>query len=99
MDLFNADEFGYFYQMAPETTIAHTLLPGRKKKKQRLTYLACTNANGSERYRFMIIGMATTSSVQKAHRTGAGIRLLWELEGPDDSRLVSCLVDSFQFLH
>lgn len=53
-DLFNADEFGHCYQMAPETTITQSRMPGRKKQKVRLTYLACCNANGTERFPQMV---------------------------------------------
>lgn len=55
-DVFNADEFGLFYAMAPERTIARAPLPGRKKQMVRLSYLACCNATGTERYPLMIIG-------------------------------------------
>lgn len=57
-DVFNADEFGHFYRMAPDRTIASERLPGRKCEKVRLTYLACCNADGSERLPLMCIGKA-----------------------------------------
>lgn len=52
-DIWNADEFGHQYQLAPDRPIA---LEGRKKDRTRLTYLACANADGSERFPLMIIG-------------------------------------------
>ena len=57
-DIFNADEFGHFYALAPEKTIARERLPGRKKEKARLTYLACCNATGTEKLPLMCIGKA-----------------------------------------
>lgn len=55
-DCFNADEFGLFYKMAPTHTIALQRLPGRKKEKTRLTFLACANASGSERFPMLVLG-------------------------------------------
>lgn len=46
-DVFNCDEFGHFYCMAPDRTIAHERMPGRKKQKVCLTYIACCNATGT----------------------------------------------------
>lgn len=57
-DVFNADEFGHFYRLAPDRTIAVERLPGRKKDKVRLTYLACCNATGTEKLPLMCIGKA-----------------------------------------
>eukprot|EP00171_Calliarthron_tuberculosum_P003734 IDg3734t1 len=57
-DVFNADEHGHFYQLAPTPTIAGGPMPGRKKQKSRLTYLACCNANSSEKFPLMVIGKA-----------------------------------------
>lgn len=57
-DVFNADEFGHYYAMAPDRTISSERLPGRKKAKVRLSYLACCNASGTERLPLMCIGSA-----------------------------------------
>ena len=54
--MFNADEFGRFYQAAPIRTIGPARLDGRKVRKERLTFLVCTNADGSEKYPLMVIG-------------------------------------------
>ena len=55
-DRFNADEFGLCYRMTPRTTIGPSRLLGRKKRKDRITFLACANADGSERLRPLVIG-------------------------------------------
>lgn len=57
-DVFNADEFGHFYFMAPDHTIASERLPGRKKAKVRLSFLTCCKASGTERLPLMVIGKA-----------------------------------------
>ena len=57
-DVFNADEFGHFYNLAQDGTIANDRMLERKKQKVRLTYLGCDNALGSERLPLMCIGKA-----------------------------------------
>ena len=57
-DIWNADEFGIFYKMSPESTVGPGRIPGKKKKKERLPYLACANADGSEKYPGLIIGQS-----------------------------------------
>lgn len=49
-DIWNADEFGLVYRMAPDRTISQQPLRGRKKDKVRLTYLACANLDRSEKF-------------------------------------------------
>lgn len=55
--------------MAPTRTIARTALPGRKKQKFPLTYLACANVDGLEKIQLMIIGKYLRSRPFK-RRTG-----------------------------
>ena len=57
-DIFNCDEFGHFYNMAPEHTIAQDRLRGMEKQKFRLTYLACVNSTGTDKMRLMCFGKA-----------------------------------------
>lgn len=52
-DAFNADEFGLFYRQAPTTTVGPRRLTG--KKKDRITLLASTNADGSEHVASLVI--------------------------------------------
>lgn len=54
-DIFNANEFGLNYHMAPDTTIACQRIPGRKKAKELISVLVCANADGSENLEFLII--------------------------------------------
>lgn len=57
-DIWNADETGLNYSMPPDRTISERPMPGRKKCKDRLTFLFCANALGTERMPPMIIGKA-----------------------------------------
>jgi len=64
-DVFNADEFGHYFKMAPTRTIGRGAIPGRKKAKSRITYLACANIDGSEKFPLMIIGRSKRPRVFK----------------------------------
>jgi len=59
-DLFNADETGLFYRGLPNRTfVAKGEKPsGTKVAKERLTVLVCTNQDGSEKKKLLIIGKA-----------------------------------------
>lgn len=57
-DVFNADECGLFYRMAPTQTIALERVQGRKKAKDRITVLPCSNMDGSEKIELLFIGTA-----------------------------------------
>lgn len=59
--IYNADESGLYWKMLPEKTYAASFeksAPGRKPEKQRITFLACTNANGSHKIKPLVIGKA-----------------------------------------
>ncbi len=49
--------------MSPTSTVGPERLPGKKKKKERLSYLACTNADGSEKFLMLIIGRSKKQEV------------------------------------
>lgn len=51
--------------MVPDLTIAEHALSGREKDKTGLMYLACANADGSERFPIMVIGKAERPSCFK----------------------------------
>ena len=55
-DVFNADEFALFYRQPPNTTIGPSRLRGRKKRKDRVTFLACCNGDGTVRLPPLVIG-------------------------------------------
>jgi len=57
-DIFNADEFGLYYTAAPTSTIGPGPLLGRKKSKERITFLVCANVDGSEYVPPLMIGRA-----------------------------------------
>ena len=55
-DQFNCDEFGLYYKQAPTRTIGPSSLPGRKNRKERLTFMPCINADGSECIPPLVVG-------------------------------------------
>lgn len=55
---FNGDECGLNNYMPPDKTAEHQPLRGRKKAKEHIVVLICSNANGSERFEPMFIGTA-----------------------------------------
>jgi hypothetical protein len=57
--VYNADETGLYWRLLPERTLAdHTEkeAPGFKKQKERITVMACCNADGSHKLPLLIIG-------------------------------------------
>ena len=59
--IYNADETGLFYKCLPERTYVSANernAPGRKSAKERVTFLACTNATGFHKLNPLIIGKA-----------------------------------------
>lgn len=59
-DIYNVDELALFYKLLPsrsyEFNINAANVRGDKKKKHRVTVVVCTNADGSDRIRPMVIG-------------------------------------------
>lgn len=59
--IYNADESGLYWKLLPDKTYVSSLektAPGRKTEKQRLTFLACTNASGNHKGKLLVIGKA-----------------------------------------
>lgn len=57
--IFNADETGLYWKLLPDNTYVHaseTSAPGRKISKERITFLACSNATGKLKLKPLIIG-------------------------------------------
>ena len=54
-DVFNADKSGLFYKLAPDSSIGPSRISGKKKKK-RLSLLACVNGDGTEKLPLEFIG-------------------------------------------
>ena len=70
--VFNADEFGLFYKLAPDSSTAPSRISRRKKKKERLTLLACVNGNGTEKIPLLFLGK---SKIPKCFRGMTGNEL------------------------
>lgn len=57
-DVWNADETGLQYSMAPDRSMSEHLIHGRRGKQPLLTLLMSGNADGSEKLPLMFIGVA-----------------------------------------
>jgi DDE superfamily endonuclease len=57
-DIYNMDETGLFYNLAPDKTIAQRQIEGAKKDKTRITIGFTCNASGSDRLPPLFIGHA-----------------------------------------
>lgn len=57
-DIFNCDEFGLFYKMMPKRSLSYKgkQCKGGKLSKERVTGFMCTNMDGSEKEKLVIIG-------------------------------------------
>ena len=67
-DIFNADEFGVFFKQPPNSVVGPGRLSGRKKKKDRVTFLACSNSDGTERLPLLVIRTAQSLDVLQVGR-------------------------------
>lgn len=59
--IYNADESGLFWKLLPDKTLVRrneATAPGRKSSKERITFLACTNGDGTHKLRILVIGKA-----------------------------------------
>lgn len=57
--LYNADESGLFYRLLPNTTYVtacEKTAPGRKIRKERVSFMLCSNADGSNKVTPFVIG-------------------------------------------
>lgn len=57
--IYNADESGLFYRLLPHTTYvtaSEKTAPGRKIRKERVTFMLCANADGSHKLTPFVIG-------------------------------------------
>ena len=66
--IYNADESALYWKMLPEKTLVRSqekTAPGQKISKERVTCLACCNADGSHKLNMLIIGKAKNSRALK----------------------------------
>ena len=57
-DVYNMDETAYFYNLAPDKTIAQQQIEGAKKDKTRITIAVTCNATGTDMFELLILGHA-----------------------------------------
>ena len=55
-DVYNVDETGLFYRMPPSKSLAQGPRQGTKQYKDRITVALCTNSDGSDRLKPLVIG-------------------------------------------
>jgi len=55
-NVYNADETGLFFRMTPNQTLATKPVKVKKKDKERITILLCTNATGTDKLKPLVIG-------------------------------------------
>lgn len=69
-DIYNMDETGLFYSMAPDRTLASRQLSGVKADKVRITVALCTNADGSDIRTPLFIGHSRKPKCCKGRTPG-----------------------------
>lgn len=73
--LYNADESGLFYRLLPDTTYVaacEKTAPGRKIRKERVSFLLCSNADASHKVKPLIIGKAANPRCFKGFKNPLG---------------------------
>ena len=57
-DIYNADETGLYFRTTPDRThaFADEKLSGGKKSKERVTIMVCSNMDGSDKRKLLVIG-------------------------------------------
>ena len=55
-DVYNADETGLFFRLTPNQTLSTKAVKGKKKDKNQITVLLCTNATGTDKLKPLVIG-------------------------------------------
>lgn len=57
--VFNCNESGLYYKMAPDRTIASSVVSERRSQESRITFLTCCSAHATEKLPLMIIVTAS----------------------------------------
>ena len=70
-DIYSMDETGLFYQMPPSKTLAQGPRQSTKQYKDRITLALCTNSDGSDSFKPLVIGKSTQSHCSKDFYPGA----------------------------
>ena len=60
-DVYNADETSLFFRMTPNQTLATKPVKGKKKDKDQITVLLCTNATGTDKFKSLVIRKSANS--------------------------------------
>ena len=76
-NVYNMDETGLFWRMAPNQGLATKRQPGIKRDKSRISLVMCTNATGTDRLRVWVIGNAKKPRSLR-YVNVAGMRITWK---------------------
>ena len=57
-DVWNCNEFALYYRMAPCYTIGPPPIHRKKKDKTRVTFLACTDSSGTEKFPLFVVSLS-----------------------------------------
>lgn len=73
-DVFNADEFGLFFKLMPDKSLVYKddKCHGGKRSKERISILACANADGTEKIKLLVVGKAKSPRCFKNVRSLPG---------------------------
>lgn len=69
---------GLFWRRAPNYTLAITVVPGIKKREERITALMCGNADGSDKVPIWIIGHAMNPRAFKNINNKTSLGCIWQ---------------------
>ena len=73
-DIYNVDETGLFWKLAPNQGLSTQALPGKKKDKSRVSLVFCSNATGTDKVPIWMIGTARRPrTLQRVNFTAMGI--------------------------
>ena len=70
-DIYNIDETGLFYQMPPSKTLAQGPWQSTKQYEDRITLVLCTNSDGSDSFKPLVIGKSAQPSCFRDFHPGA----------------------------
>ena len=70
-DIYNMDETGLFYRMPPSKTLAQGPRQGTKQYKDRITLALCTNSDGSDSFKPLVIGKSARPRCFRDFHPGA----------------------------
>lgn len=75
-DIYNMDETGCYWRIAPSAGLTTHPMPGAKKDKARISLVHCCNASGSDKFKLWVIGHAKQPHALRGVNLAA-LNLVW----------------------